>query len=119
MSDQRAPRLLIPDKAPLSLLSMLGKSALDWLFVLGAEACVTDMVRAATLRDPDPDDDQRLDQRQVLRERFRENRCRVMVQVTPDGQNYEREMRNWIQDGRVSEDKARSASMPSGISRGI
>ena len=43
--DARRPRLLIPDNTPLSLLSMMGKEALDGLFELGAEVWVTDMVR--------------------------------------------------------------------------
>jgi hypothetical protein len=45
VTDARKPRLLIPDTTPLSLLSMMGKAALDWLFELGAEVWITDMVR--------------------------------------------------------------------------
>jgi hypothetical protein len=37
MTEALVPRLLIPDNTPLSLLSMMGKDALDWLFELGAD----------------------------------------------------------------------------------
>ncbi len=103
--DDRIPRLLIPDNTPLSLLSMLGKAALDWLFAIEAEVWVTDMVRIEALRDPDPGDDQRAQQRRALCEWFHENRHRIRVQSTPEGRDYEREMRNWSRGGSVPDDK--------------
>ena len=57
--DKRVSRLLIPDNTPLSLLAWIGGEALDWLFVVGAEVWVTDMVKAEALRDPDPGEDPR------------------------------------------------------------
>lgn len=101
----RVPRLLIPDNTPLSLLSMIGSGALDWLFAPGVEVWVTDMVRHEALRDPDPGDDQRAEQRKVLREWFAANSNRIGIQPTPEGQDYEREMRNWIRGGRVAADR--------------
>ena len=104
MSD-RVPRLLIPDTTPLSLLSMIGREALDWVFAPGVEIWVTDMVRHEALRDPDPGDGQRAAQRQTLRGWFADNANRIGVQPTPEGQDYEREMRNWVRGGRVPADK--------------
>lgn len=94
----RVPRLLIPDSTPLSLLSMIGREALDWLFAPGVEVWVTDMVRHEALRDPDPGDDQS-EQRQTLRQWFADNAGRIRIQQTPEGQDYERQMRNWIRGG--------------------
>jgi len=101
----RIPRLLIPDNTPISLLSMIGREALDWLFAPGVEIWVTDMVRNEALRDPDAGDDRRREQRMVLREWFADNSSRISIQQTPEGQDYEREMRNWIRGGRVQADK--------------
>ena len=100
-----APRLLIPDNTPLSLLSMMGKEALDWLFELGADVWVTDMVREEALRDPDAGADQRKEQRAALREWFADNANRIRIQPTQQGADYQREMRNWISAGRPPEDK--------------
>lgn len=101
----RVPRLLIPDNTPLSLLSMIGREALDWLFAPGAEVWVTDMVRQEALRDPELGDDWRAGQRVVLQEWFRDNAHRIRVQPTPEGRDYEREMRNWVRGGRVPADR--------------
>jgi hypothetical protein len=97
--------LLIPDSTPLSLLAMLGGEALDWLFVPGAELWVTDMVRNEALREPDPGDDPRTWQRRVLRAWFEENAPRIHIKPTLEGQDYEREMRNWVRGGRPAADK--------------
>jgi hypothetical protein len=105
MIDGLSPRLLIPDNTPLSLLSMMGKGALNWLFELGAEVWVTDMVRAEALRDPEPGADQRRDQRAALKEWFTENGNRIRIQQTREGADYQREMRNWDRGGRVAADK--------------
>ncbi len=51
-SIQRIPRLLIPDTSPLSLLSMAGREALDYLFVPGVEVWMTDMVEIEATRSP-------------------------------------------------------------------
>ncbi|WP_158933201.1 hypothetical protein [Acidisphaera sp. S103] len=104
MSD-RVPRLLIPDNTPLSLLSMIGREALDWLFEPGIEIWVTDMVRHEALRDPDPGDDHRVEQRRILHKWFAENGNRICIQPTPGGQDYEREMRNRVRGGQVPADK--------------
>jgi hypothetical protein len=105
VSDGRTPRLLVPDSTPLSLLAMLGKEALGWLFVPGSELWVTDMVRNEALREPDPGDDPRTGQRRVLRAWFEENASRIRIQPTPEGRDYEREMRNWVRGGRPPADK--------------
>ena len=104
MSD-RIPRLLIPDNTPLSLLSMIGREALDWLFAPGAEVWVTDMVMQEALRDPDRGDDWRAGQRAVLRDWFDDNAQRIRVQPTPEGRDYDREMRNWVRGGSVPADR--------------
>lgn len=84
---------------------MLGKGALNWLFVPTVEVWVTDLVRQEALRDPDPGGDFRAGQRQDLREWFEENTGRIKVQPAPEGQDYEREVRNWVRGGRVLTDK--------------
>lgn len=104
MSD-RTPRLLIPDNTPLSLLSMIGREALDWLFAPGAEVWVTDMVKQEALRDPEPGDDWRSGQRALLQEWFGDNAHRLHVQPTAEGRDYEREMRNWVRGGKVAGDR--------------
>jgi hypothetical protein len=101
----RHPRLLIPDNTPLSLLSMIGADALDWVFALGAEVWITDMVRHEALRDPDPDHDQRATQRATLSAWFIANANRIRIQPTPEGDDYAREMRNWERGGRLPADK--------------
>lgn len=105
MTNGARPRLLIPDNTPLSLLSMMGKDALDWLFELGADVWVTDMVREEALRDPDPGADQRSGQRAALRDWFSDNANRILIQPTAQGADYRREMRNWVGAGRVPDDK--------------
>lgn len=105
MTDQLAPRLLIPDPTPLSLLAMVGKEALDWLFVPGIEVWVTDMVRHEASRNPDPRADFRTEHRKALRDWFAENVGRIKIRITPEGQDYEREMRNWVRGGSSPEDK--------------
>ena len=105
MSSDRIPRLLIPDTTPLSLLAMLGEPALDWVFVLQAEVWGTDMVRAELVREPDASDDPRRAQRGVLRTWFDANVHRIKIKSTQEGEDYEREMRNWLRGGRVPADK--------------
>lgn len=99
-SIQRIPRLLIPDTSPLSLLSMAGREALDYLFVPGVEVWMTDMVEIEATREPDPDDDQRAAQRKVLSEWFDDNRHRLHVKETAVGREYSKSMRNWEMGGR-------------------
>jgi hypothetical protein len=105
MSDHRRARILIPDNTPLSLLAMVGRDALDWLFVPGAEVWVTDMVRHEALRDPGPGDGPRKEHRQALQDWFTDNAHRLRIEVTSEGRDYERAMRNWIRAGRVPEDR--------------
>jgi hypothetical protein len=112
VSDHRRARILIPDTTPLSLLAMVGREALDWLFVPGAEVWVTDMVRHEALRDPEPGDDQRKEHRQALRGWFADNAHRLHIKPTSEGRDYERAMRNWNRAGRVPEDR------PSWVDRG-
>ncbi|MBB3966804.1 hypothetical protein [Rhizobium metallidurans] len=95
----RAPRLLIPDTSPLSLLSMAGRDALDYLFVPRIEVWITDMVAIEATRDPDPDDDPRTEQRKLLAAWFGDNRHRVKVMETAVGREYEKAMTNWRMGG--------------------
>ena len=105
MSGHRPPRLLIPDTTPLSLLAMVGRSALDWLFVPGTGVWVTDMVREEAIREPDPGDDARRPQRALLAAWFADNAGRIAIEATPEGQDYAREMRNWVRAGRDPADR--------------
>ena len=105
MTHALRPRLLIPDSTPLSLLSMMGKTALDWLFELGADVWITDMVREEALRDPGPGADQRQGQRAALRDWFSDNANRILIEPTPQGADYRREMRNWVGAGSLPADK--------------
>lgn len=95
----RTPRLLIPDNSPLSLLSMAGRDALDYLFVPGVEVWITDMVEIEATRDPDPDDDPRMEQRRVISEWFNDNRHRITVMETVVGREYAKAMTNWKMGG--------------------
>jgi hypothetical protein len=91
----RRSRILIPDTSPLSLLSLIGSDALDWLFVPGADVWISDMVQEEAIRDPDPGDDQRLQQRAVLKEWFARNANRINIKPTPEGEEYAKAMQNW------------------------
>jgi hypothetical protein len=91
----RRSRILIPDTTPLSLLALIGRDALDWLFVPGADVWVTDMVREEAIRDPDPGDDRRLSHRAVLKEWFAGNANRIHIRTTREGEEYAKAMKNW------------------------
>jgi len=84
---------------------MMGQDALDWLFALGADIWITDMVREEALRDPGPGADQRRGQRAALRAWFADNTHRIQIQPTPQGADYRREMRNWVGAGSIPEDR--------------
>lgn len=95
----RIPRLLIPDNSPISLLSMAGREALDYLFAPGVEVWITDMVEIEATGDPDPDDDQRTEQRRTIAEWFDDNRHRISVMETAVGREYSKAMTNWRMGG--------------------
>ncbi|WP_112943907.1 MULTISPECIES: hypothetical protein [unclassified Rhizobium] len=98
---ERIPRLLIPDTSPLSLLSMAGRDALDYLFVPQVEVWITDMVAIEATRDPDPDDDRRTEQRKLLADWLADNSHRIRVMETAVGREYEKAMTNWRMGGSV------------------
>jgi hypothetical protein len=91
----RTPRLLIPENSPLSLLSMAGREALDYLFAPGVEVWITDMVEIEATRDPDPGDDQRTEQRRAIAEWFGDNSHIISVMETAVGREYSKTMTNW------------------------
>jgi hypothetical protein len=92
---ERRSRILIPDTTPLSLLAMVGRDALDWLFVPNADVWISDMVQQEAVRDPDPGDDQRLQHRTVLKEWFAGNANRIHIKTTREGEEYAKAMENW------------------------
>lgn len=89
------PRLLIPDTSPLSLLAMVGREGLDWLFTPGAEVWVTDMVREEALREPDDLDDPRNRHRAAIGAWFAANAHRLRVAPTAEGEEYRKAMEAW------------------------
>lgn len=95
----RAPRLLIPDNTPLSLLSNAGIDGLNTLFVPGVEVWVIDMVKIEATREPDPGDDPRREQRKSIEEWFDTNKHRVFVMETGAGREYMKAMVNWTSGG--------------------
>lgn len=95
----RRPRLLIPDNSPLSLLSMAGREALDYLFAPGVEVWITDMVEVEATRDPEPGSDQRTEQRRTIAEWLDGNRHRISVMETATGREYAKAMMNWRMGG--------------------
>lgn len=99
----RAVRFLIPDTVPLSLLGMIGPTALDWLFLPGAEVWVTDMVREEATRDPEPDRDQRIRHRADIRAWLARNEHRIRTQPTTEGEKYRNAMALWERAGRPSD----------------
>ena len=99
----RKSRILIPDNTPLSVLSLLGGEALDWLFVPEVEVWVTDLVREEAVRDPDPGSDTRTEQRRDLRQWFERNARRIHVQPTEAGAEYRKAMKVWELAGSPSE----------------
>ena len=103
----RSPRLLIPDNSPLSILSMGGYEALNFLFAPGVEVWITDMVQMEATREPDPDDDPRHEQRKLLNEWFADNASRIRIMDTESGIEYRNAMTNWIASGRAPETKPR------------
>jgi hypothetical protein len=104
----RRARILIPDNTPLSLLAMIGQTALDWLFAPGAEVWVTDMVREEALRLPDHDDDKRDVHRAELVAWFERNAQLIHVQTTDEGEQFREAMENWRALGSPPERKPRS-----------
>jgi len=98
---ERKSRILIPDNTPLSVLSLLGEAALDWLFMPGAEVWITDMVKEEALRDPDPGSDPRHGQRQILRRWFEQNASRIHVQPSSEGDEYRKAMEAWRLTGNL------------------
>jgi hypothetical protein len=102
---RRAPRLLIPDNSPLSILSMGGHDALDYLFAPGVEVWITDMVQMEATREPDPGDDQRRAQRKLLKEWLAGNSNRIRIMDTDTGTEYRNAMANWVAGGRMPETK--------------
>lgn len=103
--DQRVPCLLIPDNTPLSLLGWIGGEALDWLFVVGAEVWVTDMVKEEALREPGPGDDPRSVHRAGIAAWFERNAGRIHVQPTGVGTAYRNAMELWELSGRPPDKK--------------
>lgn len=95
----RAPRLLIPDNSPLSLLSHAGLDGLDALFIPGVEVWVTDMVKIESTREPDPGDDPRREQRKLIGDWFDANKHRISVMETEAGREYLKAMVNWTIGG--------------------
>lgn len=91
----RRSRILIPDTTPLSLLALIGRDALDWLFVPKADVWISDMVKEEAIRDPDPGGDQRLQQRTVLKQWFAHNANRIHIRATREGEEYAKAMQNW------------------------
>jgi hypothetical protein len=88
-------RILIPDNTPLSLLAMIGREALDWLFVPGAEVWITDVVKEEAMREPDGDGDGRELHRTELVEWFARNQDRIRIQKTDEGEEYRKAMEAW------------------------
>jgi hypothetical protein len=101
------PVLLIPDATPLSLLSLAGPDALDYLFVPGVDVWITDMVEIEVTRDPDPGGDPRTAQRNELKQWFERNSNRIWIQVTDEGTDYKVAMANWRDAGEVPDRKPR------------
>ncbi len=78
----------------------IGGEALDWLFVVGAEVWVTDLVKEEALRDPDPGDDPRSSHRAGITAWFERNADRIHVQPTGVGTAYRNAMELWELSGR-------------------
>ena len=95
-----APRLLIPDNTPLSLLALLGEEGLDMLFAPGLEVWITDMVMQEAVRAPGDGNDQRTEIRATLRGWLARNAGRIHIQETPEGRLYKSLMDSWEALGR-------------------
>ncbi len=91
----RTARILIPNNTPLSLLTMVGAEALDWLFAPGAEVWVTDMVKYEALRDPGEGGDQRDLHRCEIANWFERNKHVIHEQPTDEGDEYRKAMEAW------------------------
>ncbi len=91
--DERTPRLLIPDTTPLALLGAI--EALDWLFVPGCPVWVTDMVLEEATRDPGAGKDRRRYVRKLIAGWVQQNRHRIEVLITPEGEAYRRAVELW------------------------
>lgn len=100
---ERSSRILIADNTPLSVFSLLGSDALDWLFVPSAQVWITDMVKEEAVRDPDAGSDQRFEQRRELVSWFERNVDRIHIQATQEGGSTGRPWRRgvWPEAGRI------------------
>jgi hypothetical protein len=63
------------------------------------------MVMQEALRDPEPGGDWRADQRAVLRQWSADHVARLRIMETAEGQDYAREMRNWVRGGSEPADR--------------
>ncbi len=99
--DRRLPRFLIMDNTPLSLLATI--EALDWLFEPGCEVMITDMVMEEAIREPGEGRDRRRGARACIAGWLEQNRTRITIFRTMEGERYARDMRLWDLAGKPAE----------------
>jgi hypothetical protein len=102
--DEKTPKLLIMDNGPISCLSNLD-GALDWFFKPGCEVWMTDMVLIEARRESAPGGRVRKAAMNYFESWFRQNKFRIKVVVTKEGQAYSKAMKLWEMAGRPEQDK--------------
>jgi len=106
--DEKTPKLLIMDTGLISVLSHLD-GALDWLFKPGCEVWMTDMVLIEARREPSPGGRIRKAARSCFETWFNQNKFRVKVLVTKEGQAYAKAMKLWDMAGRPDPERSDSS----------
>ncbi|OQP86656.1 hypothetical protein BTR14_09420 [Rhizobium rhizosphaerae] len=85
-ADAKQPHVLIMDTTPLSVLAII--EGLDWLFAPGCPVMITDMVLAEATRDPGEGRDLRRRTRTYVAQWLEQNRHRITILSTVDGERY-------------------------------
>jgi uncharacterized protein YheU (UPF0270 family) len=106
--EEKKPKLLIMDNGPISCLSNID-GALDWFFTPGCDVWMTDMVLVEARRGSPPGGRVRKAAKSYFEEWFRENKFRIKVVPTKEGQAYAKAMKLWEMAGSPDEDKPESS----------
>lgn len=106
--DEKTPKLLIMDNGPISSLSNID-GALDWFFKPRCEVWMTDMVLVEARRQSPPGGRVRNAAQSYFQRWFSQNKYRIKVVVTKEGQAYAKAMKLWEMAGSPEEEKPDSS----------
>ena len=106
--EEKTPKLLIMDNGPIACLSNID-GALDWFFEPEFEVWMTDMVLIEARRKSAPGGRVRNAAMSYFQRWFNQNKYRIKVVVTKEGQAYATAMKLWEMAGSPQEVKPNSS----------